>query len=231
MSTSTLFLRLRFELDATLRGRAFVARALRGRLVAGEYAELVGQLGALFASFEPGSAADLAGLALADAASVGAGRVVSDTFAAPCDAVRFLRRVVQSECARRLDPRAALEASVAVVATSWLSEAASQLRPRFPGATSFLDALGGGSIACLDRLERRVAAEPELTPVLQAFAELERGTVLGVEAHLHFRFPPPVVSGLVARPGTFAGLASIADATGHPDARRPGRGARSRRVP
>ncbi len=166
---------LRLELDRTLRGRPFVARAVRGLLSAEEYGDLLRQLAGLVAG-----EVDLRRLARADAAAVGqpAHGVVSP-------AVRWLRAA-----APEMPAAQAAAARLAVAGTSWTADAADRLGAAYPGAARFLDALAERSGTSAGRVDGWLEQDGEGR--LLAYAELARGAVLALTTHLDVAWPPPV---------------------------------------
>lgn len=170
-----LVARLRLELDRTLRGRPFVARAVRGMLTAEEYGALLRQLAALAATD-----GDLRGLARADAAALG-----QPAEGPVCPAVRWL-----AAAAPEVPRVRSAAARLAVAGTSWSTEAAAALAQTHPGASRFLDALAARSAQSAGRLDRWLARDG--AEELLAYAELARGAVLALAAQLDLAWPAPV---------------------------------------
>ncbi len=180
--------RVRLELDRTLRTRKFFARAVTGRLVAREYHDLLDQLGWLIEALTRGSHPELPALGRADAddLAVGPARGLS---AAPCPAVRLASAVTRDDV---IDLReVSVDACVAVLGTSWTSDAGESLSRTFPGATRLLDELADRSRGSLLRVTDRLTCATHDPHAVYAFAELARGAVLGLATYLDLTWPPP----------------------------------------
>ncbi len=166
-------LRVRLELDRSLRSRAFFARAVAGELTAPEYADLLWQLGTFSAAGAGRS--EHRRLAAADVARV---RPRDGWRRRACVPVRLLGRALSSSYVPRAVTRRALDS---VLTTSWAEESLESLGRRFSGATRLLEALH--------------AEPPHDTSsddgCLAAVTELCAGAWLGVAAYLDQQWPVP----------------------------------------
>ena len=170
-------MRARLELDRTLRTRPFMNRASRGQLVDVEYADLVSQLSHFLRALEP-APTDLLELAAADLAGAAE--------AAPCPAIRLARPIF-----RGLEPReTGLLVGLTIAGTSWAEDTGNALRAKFK--TALLEALPRRAQENLGRLEKGMEAGTFDLGLVQALAEIARGVVLGIAAHLDTEWPPPV---------------------------------------
>lgn len=188
--TGTLpFLRTRLELDRTLRHRSFFARAVAGRLTPLEYVDLLVQLATLAEGLDP--ACNLVDVARSDAAGLGYPAV---QLPGPdrCASAGLLRRAV-SGASDELELSSA-DVGFAVLATSWTREAMAQLQRRFPDALGVLTELAARGASSLARVERDLSDPARDPRELYVFAELVRGALLGLAAHLEFTWPAPVAS-------------------------------------
>lgn len=180
--------RLRLELDRTVRTRDFFARAVTGRLAAREYHDLLQQLGWLIEALTRGSQPDLQALGRADS-----DRLASHDARAlprkPCPAVRLASEAARSDVVCVAD--LAADACVVVLGTSWTSDAGESLSHAFPGATRLLEELAGRSRGCLARLTERLREATHDAQSVYAFAELARGSLLGLATYLDVAWPPP----------------------------------------
>lgn len=171
-------LRVRIELDRTLRSRAFFARTVAGELTPPEYADLLWQLGT-FSAVGSGRSAHRR-LAAADVARVGARPAWRRR---ACVSVRLLGRALSSPQLPRAVTRRALDS---VLTTSWLEDSLHALGPRFAGATRLLEAVRAG------RSEPTGATSHD--ECLAGVTELCAGAWLGVAAYLDRRWPAPIAA-------------------------------------
>lgn len=193
MTGSLPFLRTRMELDRTLRHRSFFARAVAGRLTSREYVDLLVQLATLAEGLDP--ACNLTDLARSDAAGLGF-PAVELPGAARCPSAGLLRRAVRG-ASDALELSTA-DVGFAVLATSWTREALEQLERRFPDALAVMSELALRGARSLARVERDLSDPARDPRELYVFAELVRGALLGLAAHLEFTWPAPVASIRVA---------------------------------
>lgn len=180
--------RLRLEVDRTLRSRDFFARAVTGRLRAREYVDLIDQLVWLVEALTRGEEAQLPQLGHADLASLPAHRPRGGG-AAPCPAVRLAREATGSDVIGVEDWTS--DTCVAVLGTSWTSDACESLSRSFPGTTSFLSELTDRSRMSMQRLGQRLSRAGQDAQPVYAFAELARGSLLGLATYLDTSWPPP----------------------------------------
>lgn len=179
--------RLRLEVDRSLRGRAFFARTVTGHLHASEYVELLAQLCHLLDALTCGLARELVQFGEQDVAALAVRHALPAP--GPCQTVRLLSRARQPQ--PRPSPvsqRLAYDLAVAVTGTSWTIDAVDRLTPVFPSAMRLLTALSTRAPAALSRAARRDADAHALV----AFAELARGALLGLAAHLDLTWPAPM---------------------------------------
>jgi hypothetical protein len=170
-------LRLRLELDRTLRTRHFIQRALRGGLTREQARDLGRQLAALAAASGDGTLEELAH-----------DDFDSGSMPPPCSTARAFADAIP-RC--DLEPEALRAAVVAALGTSWLLDAGSPVRESPP--SRFFPALYGRSCAALDELRvRLVDQDPEPA---YAVSELARGAVLGVVTYLETRWLPDTLPG------------------------------------
>ncbi len=192
--------RLRIELDRTLRSRAFFSRAARGRLLRGEYLDLIVQLSGLLRALATHRLGDLAALGEADVAELTAGPGGLRP-AAESPAIRLastLRDVGER-------PEWSDDVAVALLGTAWTGEALEELQGAFPGTRRLLSALVGLAPASLDRLHRRLDVAVGEQQGVYALAELGRGALLGVATYLDGVWPAPIaVLSIDARRGPLA---------------------------
>jgi len=180
--------RLRIELDRTLRSRAFFSRASRGRLVRGEYLDLIVQLSGLVRALATPRLGDLAALGAADVAELTAGPGAPQA-TAESPAIRLASTLGGS--GER--PEWSDDVALALLGTAWAGEALEELRGAFPEARRLLSALVGQAPGSLERLHRRLAlAVSEQQQHMYALAELGRGALLGVATYLDGTWPAPI---------------------------------------
>lgn len=180
--------RLRLELDRTLRAREFFARAVTGRLVAREYHDLVDQLGWLIDALTRGSRPDLPALGRADADDL-AVHASYPRQASPCPAVLLANEAARADVVRVHE--VAGDVCVAVLGTSWTSDAGESLARAFPGATRLLNELADRSRESVVRLTERLKGRTHDPQAVYAFTELARGSLLGLATYLDVAWPPP----------------------------------------
>lgn len=178
--------RLRIELDRTLRGRAFFSRAARGRLLRGEYLDLVVQLSGLVRALATGELGDLAALGEADVADLSTGADAS-AGVSESPAIRFAATIRDGD----ERPDWSDDVVVVVLATAWAAEALEELRGAFPQARRLLGALVGQAPVSLDRLQRQLGVAADEQQRVYALAELGRGALLGVATYLDVAWPAP----------------------------------------
>jgi hypothetical protein len=193
MRSPTPVLRTRLELDRALRARGFIARAIRGRLGADEYADLIAQLASLVLAGAHDRAAELVDCAANDLVALSGGATAP--LAArreACFAVTLFAGAAASR-AQALASDSALDIVVAVVGTSWLRDSARRSDERWPHAASFLHAIAARSRAALVRLAR-LDRHAEERHGVYAFAELTRGALLGLATYLDLTWPAPIAT-------------------------------------
>lgn len=179
--------RLRIELDRTLRGRAFFSRAARGRLLRGEYLDLVVQLSGLVRALATRRLGFLAALGAADVAELTTG-ADAPRASAESPAIRFASTLRDAD----ERPDWSDDVVVAVLGTAWAGEALEELRGAFPQARRLLGALVGQSPVSLDRLHRQLSVAADEQQRVYALAELGRGALLGVATYLDAAWPSPI---------------------------------------
>lgn len=189
--------RVRLELDRSLRGRAFFARAIRGDLEDEEYVDLVSQLGALLAQASNEHSTELLALASLDAKRVSRTRATR-SLTPPCTAVSLFGSVARSPV-HGLTSTLAFDVCITVIATSWIQDSAERLARRRPRASSLVADLATRSPLSLARIESSLDASSLEAHDAYAFAELTRGALLGLATHLDVTWPAPIfVIGLPA---------------------------------
>lgn len=169
-------LRLRMELDRTMRTRAVIGRAVRGGLTPPEYADLLQQLSALLVAV---GGDDLVRECERDIQELGVRP------RPPCHSATLLGLAIAD---RRAHPMA-LDAVLAAAGTSWVSEAAGRLRTHKGYSTRFLDQLeqqGQGAAARLKQSPERKADQ------LLSLCEMARGSLLGAVAWLDHVWKAPM---------------------------------------
>lgn len=165
-------LRIRLETDRLLRGRPLIARAVSGYLELPAYADLIAWLGALLPD-------DLPALAASDLERIGAQPLPPSSESS----AGLYQRALGRAHARR---QAAGVAALVALGTSWSSEAADSLAPRFSGATQLLEQLAWRGPEALETVRDRAAPGEIL-----ALVELARGAFLGVISQLELAWPAP----------------------------------------
>jgi hypothetical protein len=167
-------MRLRLELDRTLRTRPFVSRSFRGALSREAYRDLVAQLAALA---EPSGDEGLARAALSELGAA--------PHPDPCIAAVLFKGAI---VAAGMSAAVAGPPILAAIGTSWLSTAAQGSGSARRGG--FLEELYSRGKSSLERLRSELPGEAEQA---YALAELTRGAMLGVATYLDEAWPPPVV--------------------------------------
>jgi hypothetical protein len=167
-------MRLRLELDKTLRTRQFVSRSFRGGLLPDSYLDLVSQLAALA---EPSGDETL----LDSAASE-----LGTSPPAPCFAARLFQGAIR---AAGLPTEDVAPSILAALGTSWLISASNGCRAVRRG--TFLEELCNRGHTSLLLLQRELRAEE--ADRVHAIAEIARGAMLGVATYLDETWPPPVL--------------------------------------
>lgn len=202
--------RLRLELDRDVRGRWFFARAVRGSLSVPEYLDLLAQLEGLtriaggaeaehLERLRDQDVANLANRAGADLApDLGARRErgfepLPFTMDLPlCPSLEYLAWLVQHEAWPRSD--VSLQVALAVLGTSWASDAADALAERFQGSGAFLEEValaGPRASSALEQPLDALLADPQ---PIHAVTELVRGAFLGLATYLDSTWRTPVLS-------------------------------------
>lgn len=170
--------RARLELDRTLRGRAFIARALRGRLQPPEYMALIDQAHRLLltsgdASLDAAAQSDLARLLqLSGPLATGSEAAALELYSSLLGDDLHLRR-------------AGGLIACALFGTTWTEQAAAALERRYGAATQLISSLGEVGLDAMDELK----SKPPRPRDLYALTELTRGAVLGVVTHLEAAWP------------------------------------------
>lgn len=185
MRASLALRRVQLETDRLVRAREFFGRAICGHLEVPHYVDLLTQLASLLCGAGRSDAHRLLGLAAHDV-GVLSSRLHEPLEAGPCPAVCLF-----AEALERTRGPYALEATVAVVGTSWCSDAAEHASRRFPGANTFLTDLAERGRGSLRRLENVLDASDETQQIL-AHSELTRGAFLGLATYLDTTWPAPV---------------------------------------
>ena len=198
--------RLRLELDRDLRGRWFFARAVRGSLSAPEYLDLLAQLEGLTRIAGGAEAEHLERLRVQDVANLapnlevvpavdllyGVGSLPGALDLPRCPSLDYLAWLVQHEGWPRAD--VSLQVALAVLGTSWASEAAGALVERFRGSGAFLEEValaGPRASSALERPLDGLLADPQ---PIHAATELVRGAFLGLATYLDSTWRTPVIS-------------------------------------
>jgi len=167
-------MRLRLELDRTLRTRPFVSRSFRGALSPGAYRDLVAQLAALA---EPSGDRSLARAAVSE--------LGAPPHPEPCAATALFKGAILEA---GICPRVAGPPLLAAIGTSWLLKASQGSGSLRRG--EFLEELYARGKSSLERLRHELAGNADES---YALAELARGAMLGVATYLELAWPPPVV--------------------------------------
>ncbi len=190
--------RLRLELDGTLRSRAFFSRAVRGILTTEEYRDLIHHLSALVTRRGWPPCNDLPMLASSDMGQL-ASPGIDPPRTHPCFAVDLLHSLdgsIPESMADRVG-----EVRLAVVGTSWVTDAADRLSRRWPHASSFLEELSGRASATMHKIQADVATDAGLSNRILGYAELTRGVLLGLATHLDTTWPAPAGAASFGRKG------------------------------
>lgn len=184
MSPELTLKRLRLETDRTLRTRSFIARALRDDLPDAAYAELLAQLNGLL---EVLGDRELEPIAWHDIEAIGRGQDGSQPGRTPCASVRLFG-AAESQYRRLICSADALDVGLTVLGTSWTREAQRVLERRFDDL-SFLGQLGERGQRSMARLTQRLEDSGSDRGLLNAFAELTRGALLGLTEDLDSQWP------------------------------------------
>lgn len=178
---------LRLETDRLVRERPFFARAVRGWLPPEEYSDLLSQLVGLTYGVGRAAGEELLGAASRDLDVLWRGHDLPRS--APCPAVCLFS---DRWAAGPLPGDLALDVGLTVMGTSWSEEAARRLAARYPGATTFLGRLGRLGRQRLRPIEARLLGpDRPFQAHVVALAELTRGALLGLAAHLEGAWPAP----------------------------------------
>lgn len=180
--------RLRLELDRTLRTRSFFARAVTGRLQRLEYAALISQLTFLLDTLTCGAARELVEVGRQDVTELAPVEVEST----PCKTVLLLLDTTRSLKRVAIPRRDAYDLCLLIIGTSWATDAADSLTRTFPGATRLLVELSARSPQSLQRVGSHLVEGKRDAETIYAFAELGRGALLGLAAHLDHVWPSPL---------------------------------------
>jgi len=196
MKTNVALHRIRLELDRSLRGRAFFARAIRGDLGAVAYGDLIAELAALATAPASPLGDPLGALAAEDLERL---RGVEAPSAPRCPATQQLH-ALGAAYGERLLPEDAHDVSIALLGSSWCREAVLRLGRRHGGAVRFLEELGRLGPVAFAALAGRLDAGRSEPRHVCTFAELARGACLGVATYLDLIWPAPVVTGAFSMP-------------------------------